>query len=107
MFFRPPGRDKSQALATLGVGHVDQNTITHANQVDALFAIIFTSIDLLRPKGIAESLDCIVERDTMLALSLLSRLRRRASRIGTVTSCAFTIDTSIASAMPMATSGSK
>jgi hypothetical protein len=66
MFFCPPGRDESQALTTLRIGHVDQYTIAHANQVDALFAIVFASIDALHRKGIAESPDGVLELDPML-----------------------------------------
>jgi hypothetical protein len=40
MSFRPPGRDYSDALAALGICHVQNHTIAHAEQIDTLFAVI-------------------------------------------------------------------
>jgi hypothetical protein len=67
MFFRPSGRNDSNALATLRISHVDDDAIARADQINAFFSVIFAIIKPLHSEGITEGLDRLVERDAVLA----------------------------------------
>ncbi len=65
MFFGPPGRDQPYVFTALGIGHMQDHAFAHAEQIDAFFAMVFAVIDPLHSKGIAESLDRLLEGEAM------------------------------------------
>jgi hypothetical protein len=50
MALRPTGRDHPNAIGTLGVCHLDENTATHANENNALLSIVLAIVDVLHGK---------------------------------------------------------
>jgi hypothetical protein len=44
-----------------------EDTVTHADQIDALFPIVFATVDMFHSEGIEEGLGCLMERQAMLA----------------------------------------
>jgi hypothetical protein len=67
MSFRPPGRDDSDAIAALGICDVQDHAVAHAEQIDALFAVVLTVVNRLDREWIAERPDCLIEGDAVVS----------------------------------------
>jgi hypothetical protein len=65
--FCPWGRDDPDPLAAFRVGHVQDHALAHAQQVDALVAVVLAVIEPLDSKAIAKCLDCMMEGDAIVA----------------------------------------
>jgi hypothetical protein len=67
MLYRPPGRDDPDSLAALGIGHMHNHAIAHAEQTEAFLAIGFSIVDPFDREWIAKCLDRSAEGNTMRA----------------------------------------
>ena len=74
MSLRPPGRNNSDPLTALRVGHVQDHAIAHAQHVPALFAVSLALIDPLDRERVAERLDGFVEGNAVIT-EILDRFR--------------------------------
>jgi hypothetical protein len=67
MAFCSSGRDDPNTLIALGVSHMKKHSVAHADQIDALFYVIFAIIDAFHRERIAEGQDSVVKADPVIA----------------------------------------
>jgi hypothetical protein len=67
MSLHPPARDNSDPLAAFRVGHVEDHTLAHVEQIAALFARGLALVNPLDGERIGEHLDGFIEGNAMLA----------------------------------------
>src|SRR5437764_8564613 len=74
LIFRcPPGRDDSDPIAALRIGHVQDHALAHAEDVYALFAVVLAIVDFFDREWIAQRLGTLHEGNAVPA-PVLGRL---------------------------------